>query len=56
MKILVFGLTEKFGGVEKYILDRIPYWKKHNRIDLAFTEPDLIEYRMKIDMGVGIPC
>ncbi len=54
MKILIFGLTEKFGGVEKYILDRIPYWKKYNKIDLAFTEPDLIEYRMKIDMGVGI--
>jgi glycosyltransferase EpsF len=40
--------------VEKYFLDRLPYILKHDQIDLAFTEPDLIEYREQIDKRVGI--
>lgn len=54
MKILIFGLGARFGGVEKYFLDRLPYMLKHHQIDLAFTEPDLIEYREHIDKRIGI--
>lgn len=44
MKVLIYGLTSNFGGVERYIFDRIPYISKKNHIDLVYTKGSMIDY------------
>lgn len=36
MKILIYGLTASLGGVERYILDRLPAFCKENQVDILF--------------------
>lgn len=54
MKILMYGLTASLGGVEKYILDRLPAFCKDNEIDLLFSGNNEINYLNKISNRVNI--
>lgn len=54
MRILIYGLTSSLGGVERYILDRLPNFCKGNQVDLLFSKNDEIGYIGEISNNVGI--
>lgn len=54
MRILIYGLTSSLGGVERYILDRLPNFCRGNQVDLLFSKNDKIGYMDEISANVGI--
>lgn len=50
MKVLIWGLGTKFGGVEKYVFDRLPYLNNVNSFDFAYPGNEIIDYLDKIDL------
>ncbi|MCH3903155.1 MAG: glycosyltransferase [Limosilactobacillus oris] len=54
MKILMYGLTSSLGGVERYILDRLPAFCKRNQVDILFSGNDKIGYIDEIPNDVNI--
>lgn len=54
MKILMYGLTSSLGGVERYILDRLPAFCKGNQVDILFSGNDVIGYMDEIPNDVNV--
>lgn len=54
MKILIYGLTDTYGGVEAYVLDRLPTLLHNNQIDLVFSSLEEIKYSSKIPSSVSL--
>lgn len=54
MKILIYGLTASLGGVERYILDRLPAFCKENQVDILFSGNDKIGYIGEIPSIVDV--
>lgn len=54
MKILIYGLTVSLGGVERYILDRLPAFCKGNQVDILFSGNDKIGYIGEVPAAVDI--
>lgn len=54
MKILIYGLTDTYGGVEAYVLDRLPALLTATQVDLVFSTMEEIKYRNKIPSNVSI--
>ena len=49
MKILVLGLGNVYGGVEKYFLDRLPFLSKLNNLYFGFTDTNNIPYKNELE-------
>ena len=49
MKILVLGLGNIYGGVEKYFLDRLPFLSKLNNLYFGFTDINNIPYKNELE-------
>ena len=56
MKILIYGMTESFGGVEKFLIERIPYLTEAgNQVDVSFSTNNPIDYLDSLRrLSVGI--
>lgn len=49
MRILIYGMTEQFGGVEKFLLERISALIKIGYdIDVTFSDGAVVEYEEKL--------
>lgn len=56
MRILIYGMTEQFGGVEKFLLERISALIKIGYdIDVTFSDGAVVEYEEKLrEHGIQI--
>lgn len=56
MKILIYGMTETFGGVEKFLIDRIPYLiEAGHQVDVSFSTQNKINYLETLKrLSIGI--
>lgn len=49
-RILIWGLTENYGGVEKYIIDRLPiFLKKYDEIFIGVSIGSNLQYKSYLD-------
>lgn len=54
LKILIYGLTDTYGGVEAYVLDRLPALLTGNQVDLVFSTMKEIKYISKVPSEISI--
>jgi len=54
LKILIYGLTDTYGGVEAYVIDRLPALLCNHQIDFVFSSLKDIKYKNKIPSSVSI--